>query len=531
MNPTQHAPPTTPGRIAVALWVICLAGLALRGGLAERLYPMTGGDPLYSYTYRATLIAGGQWDGVYLMWHPPGYPLLVAGLAVALGGIVPVYWVGVGVSLVCYLGLFWVIDRLVAQRARYPGTRLVAGSFVAFYETLFLWAAAPLSEPVYLFALYSAVLVLDRQRPGPGTALAAGLLLGAAFTVRLEAAAPTVGLGLYLVLRGRSSSTGGDRGGALVLVSALVVGWLAAAGWLIVRVDYLRACSAEQAVSYTVPPAHGGAEVVTRVVECAYHAFTVWLPFALLLPYWVLVGAGFTHRASAPGRPSLHLLLLAVVLPSAVAVAWTIMHKRTASFLLPAAALWVALGVEALARQWLRFSPRAVRVVLALVVLGNVIQGVRIGFALRKLEPARDVPDYVAARVLEGAGAEPGPVWAFGSEPDVYALRQWPIVYPFFDRNREYNRAYLDHAGDPAGFVAELRARGFRYLVFVLAPVPAPGSRTEQQPFSNYGPPPDRADLEQIAAAPARFGLEDLGSPPAAGARVRVRVYRVRGSR
>jgi hypothetical protein len=487
---------------------------------------MTGGDPLYSYTYRATLIADGQWEGAYLMWHPPGYPVLVAGLAVATGKVVPVYWLGAGVSLACYLGLFWVVDRLVARRVRYPGTRLVAGSFIALYETLFLWAAAPLTEPVYLLALYGAVLVLDRPRLGPWPVLAAGLLLGAAFTLRLEAAAPSAGLGLYVVLRGRST---GGWGTGVVLGMAFTLGWLAGAGWLVAQVDYLRACSAEQAGSYTFPPAHGIGGLVTRVAECAYHAVTVWLPFALLLPYWVLVGAGLTHRASAPGRPTLHLLLFAVVLPSVVTVGWTIMHKRTASFLLPAAGIWVALGVEVLARRWIRFAPRVVWLVVALVVLGNVGQAARIGFALRKLEPARGAPDYVAARILEGAGADPGPVWAFGSEPDVYALRQWPIVYPFFDRNREYNRAYLDHAGDPAGFVAELRGRGFRYLVFVLAPVPAPGAgRGEEQPFSNYGPTPDRADLERIAATPSQFGLEALGEHPAAGGRTRVHVYRVR---
>src|SRR5262249_35448264 len=116
--------------------------------------------------------------------------------------------------------------------------------------------------------------------------------------------------------------------------------------------------------------------------------------------------------------------------------------------------------------------------------------------------------------------------WAFGSEPDVYALRGWPIVYPFFDRDVEYNRAYTEHTGDPAAFVAELRSRGFRYLVFVLAPTAE--DRIEKQPFTGHGPPPLRDGLERIAAAPERLGLDDLGARPADRGRVRVHVFRIR---
>jgi hypothetical protein len=505
------------------LWGLCLLGLVIRAWLAERVYPMTG-DPLYSYTYRATLIAAGRWEGVYLMWHPPGYPLLVAALTTALGNHVPPYWVGVGISLGCYLGLFWVVDRLVARRARYPGTRLVSGSFIALYETLFVWAVSPLTEPVYLLTLYGAVLVLDRDRPGR-VAVFAGALLGAAFTFRMEAVAPAVGLGVYLAVRGYRAGGWRAGGGA---GAAFVAGWLAAAGWLVAHVDYLRACSAMQSASYTIAPAHGLAAQLGRAAECAYHAVTVWLPFALVLPYWVLIGSGLVHRANAPGRPVLHPLLLAVVLPSLVAVGWTIMHKRTASFLYPAAALWVGLGAEVLARRWAGTSRRAVGPLLALVVAATAVQAARVGFSLRKMEPPRQVSGCVAAEVLADAGAEPGPVWAFGSEPDVYALRRWPIVYPFFDREKDYNRVYAENIGDPSGFIAELRSREFRYLVFVLSPAPPGGRPGEPQPFSDYAPTPDRADLERIAADPGRFGLEPLGIRAAEGGRARVHVYRLR---
>jgi hypothetical protein len=440
------------------------------------------------------------------------------------GGQIPPYWVGVGISLACYLGLFWVVDQLVARRAYYPGTRLVSGSFVALYETLLTCSASPLTEPVYLLALSAAVLVLDRESPSRIAAFIAGVILGAAFTVRLEAIAPTAGLGLYVAAR--CYQTGGWRL-SMASLGAFATGWLITAGWLVGDVDYLRRCSIAQSESYTFPQAHGLKAHVVRMVECVYHAVTVWLPFALVLPYWVLVGAGLTHRAAASGRPVLHPLLLAVVIPGLVAVGLTIMHKRTASFLFPAAAIWVALGAEMFARCWAktRFS---VAIVLGLVVAANLIQAARIGFSIRTLATFREEPDFVAATILGDVGTEEGRVWAFGSEPDIYALRRWPIVYPFFDRDKDYNRAYASNAGNPAAFIAELKRREFRYLVFVLAPSPkSPTERSETQPFSCYGPLPERADLEQIAAEPERFGLKPLGTRPALAGRTGVHVYRL----
>jgi hypothetical protein len=202
------------------------------------------------------------------------------------------------------------------------------------------------------------------------------------------------------------------------------------------------------------------------------------------------------------------------------------MHKRTASFLLPAAAIWVGFGVEVLARRWVGHRPRLVGLLIWLTVLATLVQAARIGFNVRKEMPPREAPDCVAARILQDAGATRGLVWAFGSEPDVYALCRWPEVYALFDVQVGYNQAYTDHVGSPAGFVAELRRRSFRYLVFVLGT--AVEDRIEKQPFSVVGLWPLRSDLEQIAANPARFGLDDLGTRPADRGRVRVHVFHIR---
>jgi hypothetical protein len=519
--------PTRLKGIFAALVCLWLLGLAVRALLAWQLYPMAGGDPLYSYTYRAVLIAAGRREGVFLMWHTPGYPLLLAGLTALSGGIVRPYLGGVLVSLAAYSGLFWVVDRLVAPRVRLPATRLVVGSFVALYETLFVWATSPLTEPVYLLLLYGSLALVDRERPGGGRVLGAGMLLGAAATVRLEAVVPGAGLGLFLVLRALLTEPARFRVAARTAV-LFGAGWLLVAGWLVIgHWDYLQTCRQGYAASYTVPPANGLRGLLLRPLECLYVALTVWLPYTLLLPYWVLVGAGLLHRARGPGRPALHGPLLAVVLPTLVAVAVTVMVKRTGSFLLPAAAIWTGLGVEVLVRHWLAGRPRLVPLALACAIALNVGQAGRALLSPRDEAPPREHEDAVAAQLLRETGAARGPVWAFGSEPDIYALLNWPIVYPFFDRDREYNTAYTGHEGQPESFVAELRRRGFRYLVFSLARTGPGDAPVARQPFTGHGPPPWRADLEGLAARPGPAGLEEVGRRPAQRDTCVVYVFRI----
>jgi hypothetical protein len=494
--------------------------------LAQQLYPMVG-DPLYSYTYRAVLIAAGRWEGVFLMWHLPGYPLLLAGLTKLSGGAVHPYLAGVLVSLAAYSGLFWVVDRLVAPRVQLSATRLVVASFVALYETLFLWASSPLTEPVYLLLLYGSLALLDRESPGWGRLLGAGMLLGAATTMRLEAMVPGVSLGLFLVLRALLTKPAGFRQAARI-AALMSVGWLLLAGWLVIgHWDYLQTCRQAYVFSYTVPPAPGLKGFFLRPLECLYVAVTVWLPYTLLLPYWILVGAGLLHCARGPNRPTLHGPLLIVVLPTLAAVAMTVMVKRTGSFLLPAAAIWMGLGVEVLIQHWLAQRPRLVPLAFACAIALNVGQAGRALLSPRDESPPRENLDVVAAQLLREADAAQGEVWAFGSEPHIYALLNWPIVYPFFDRDREYNTAYTEHEAQPELFAAELRRRGFHYLVFSLAPAGPSDTPIARQPFTGHGSAPLRADLEELATHPWRAGLEELGRRPAQRNTSVVYVFRI----
>jgi hypothetical protein len=111
------------------------------------MYPWTGGST-YSYAYRGLLLADGQWHAAFQLWHPPGYPLLLRLLTKLSRSLISPHVWGTIVSIVCYFSLVIVIDRLVAPRAHRPSTRIAVASFLALYETLFIWATGPLTEPL-----------------------------------------------------------------------------------------------------------------------------------------------------------------------------------------------------------------------------------------------------------------------------------------------------------------------------------------------------------------------------------------------
>ncbi|MGL6073865.1 MAG: hypothetical protein ACRC8S_06870 [Fimbriiglobus sp.] len=474
------------------------------------------GDPTFSYCYRATLIADGDFRGVKLMWHPPGYPLLLAGLSSVSFGLLSPYAWGIAVSLACYAGLTVIIDRLIAFRTTSAATRLVAAGVLSTHETLAIWAAAPLTEPPYLLLVYAAVLALDRERVSTARGCLAGLLLGAACTLRLEGLAPTVGLCFLLAIRRRPGP-----------IAGLTVGWTIAAGWLLADPAYLAFCRAAQNTSFTIPLAHGLAGNFLRLIECVYYSATAWLPLVLLLPYWLFLAVGLLHPAQADGRGRLHLLLIGVILPCLAVVTASIMHKRTGSFLLPAAAVWIALGCEMFIQR-LGGSSQTRRLVILSVLALMIADSSRSLYRLHRRPNTHDPVSYVAASVLRDAAAETGPVWAFGAEPEVYAFWGRAVFYPFRTREVEYMRAYLDHIGQPEQFVRTLRDRGFGYLVFTLRDSPADGSPSEPHVYDGMvGVSPLRADLVRIRDAAAVLNLSLVGTALADGGKTRVYVFRV----
>src|SRR5262249_51860285 len=156
----------------------------------------------------------------------PGYPLVLGALT-WLGGdkLSPYAW-GTLLNLVSSLGLVLIVDRLLADRVRWPATRLVAASFLAFYEGVYLWATGPLTEPLYLLIVYGAVALADRPSLGLGRSFLIGALLGFAGATRLEGLAAFAGLSVWLVFQ--AAFSGEHRRVAAIKVTAgLAFGWLA----------------------------------------------------------------------------------------------------------------------------------------------------------------------------------------------------------------------------------------------------------------------------------------------------------------
>jgi hypothetical protein len=317
----------------------------------------------------------------------------------------------------------------------------------------------------------------------------------------------------YLALAGAMLPGPGRAVRVLAAMGPVVLGWGLACGWLALFSDYMTTARRAQETAYTIPLAEGVSRNLARLVACAYHACTVWLPYTLLLPYWLVLGAGFLHPARAAGRGSLHGLLLAVVLPSLVVVSATIMHKRTGSFLLPAAAAWFGLGIEVIVeRAGLQRRRFGVVAAVALALALNLTQAARVMFFETGGESGPASPTYVAGGLLSRHADEVGPVWAFGGEPEVYTFWNKPILYdPWWRPDEAYAETYARNRGNPAEFVAELRRRGCRYLTFVRSVAAKSGGAGEGQPYCPEARLPLRRDLDTLVESPAANGLALLG--------------------
>jgi hypothetical protein len=516
-------------RTALAVVLIALAGAALRGVAAWATFPWSG-DPTFSYCYRALLIYHGETAGVFLMWHYPGYPCLIAALMWLSGGLLSPYAAGLLLSAGSSVGLIFVIDGLVKPHVQLPSTRVVIASFLALYETLVVFSAGPLTEPVYLILTYGALALIYPPRLSSVRAFLAGLLLGLACSVRSEGLAPSVGLLAVVALTEARRTPDGSWWRSLRLVSLAAAGILLTFGWVLLNPEFMVYASQTQQDSFTVPPAQGLKANAARAVECVYHACIVWLPMVLLLPYWILLSVGLFGSLDSPAKRRLTFLLLAVILPSLAGVTLTIMHKRTGSFLLPAAAVWLGFGCEFLLLRTPLGTARARRaLVVALVLLLNVGQAGRLLRSLRAIHLEDGPPTYVQGRLLKQAKAPAGKVWAFGGEPEVYQAWDQPIVFPFRKRPMGEQWLYRDCEGSPDAFVQRLRDWQYDYLTFAVA---KDSSTTqtgyEDQPYGGYASQPRRSDLRRFIESDSAHGLELLGKAPASGGQAEVFVYRIR---
>jgi hypothetical protein len=205
-DPSPTSPSTAPAWTradGIALALLLLAALALRGFLAARSSGLTMDSPLYVRMAEDLLAAHRDPSPAH---H--GYPLLVALASLAIPGReLP----GRAVSLVASLvlvALVWIVARRHAPRS----CTLVPALGVAVHPLLAVYGSAVMTESVFLALAFGGIALLDARRARSG-----GALLGAAWWVRPEAVVVAPLAVLLAPLRGR------ERWLALVVALAVAL--------------------------------------------------------------------------------------------------------------------------------------------------------------------------------------------------------------------------------------------------------------------------------------------------------------------
>ncbi len=176
-RPTPVAPAPRSRSARLAPWVLLGLALSVRLLLWPRTSGLTMDSPLYVRMAEA-LLAGER--GASPAHH--GYSLLIA-LASALvhDRELPGRLVALAAS-VALPPLAWSIAR-----PRVPaGLAFAAGAVLALHPLLAIYGVAVMTEAPFLACTFAGLLLIERERPFAG-----GLLLGAAYWIRPEAAVVT----------------------------------------------------------------------------------------------------------------------------------------------------------------------------------------------------------------------------------------------------------------------------------------------------------------------------------------------------
>lgn len=345
----------------VSLGLALLAALALRSWLATQNSGLTMDSPLYVRMSEA-IRSGHTLAGP----AHPGYPALVA----VAGALVPGReWPGRAVSLLAGLALV-VITYALARRRLSPGWSSAAAWLVALHPMAAVYSGAIMTEATLLALLYSALLLIDRERP-----LAGGAGLGLAWLVRPES--------LVVAPVAAALSRGGWRGAVLIAagLAAFVIPYSAFLRWerghwmltpktVLVRPMFQDRQQAEwrlrdsDAVTDTTPLAERARRAAPSVVSgylprLARHA-------GVLLESWSWPLMLFGLAGLALGG---HALLAPLILTAALPLVAVPSDARFALLTLPALAVLAAAGASWLAARLERprpLAPAAASVILAL---------------------------------------------------------------------------------------------------------------------------------------------------------------------
>jgi len=365
---------------------VVLAALATIVGLAWGTF-VAGGSDSYCYLNQAELFARGAvrdldplatdpaWPGT--VWSfapaghtpsktvpgavvpicPPGYPVIMAGVRVALGRTA-MFWVTPLMGGVAVFLAFLIGRRLGGPAAGLLGAMLTASSPTFLYQIV-----QPMND-ITTAALWCAAVVVARRTDGGAAvrALWTGLLAGMALTVRPNLA-PLAAVTALICLSGPPARPLRDRA-----VDVAVFGAAAAPGLLFVMLI--------QNAMYGSPLASGYGD--PRELFAASHIlpnlqrYTRWL-LEVHTPFIAAAAAApFVLRGDAR-RQAIWLLIVAIVtvacyLPYVVFDAWW--YTR---FLLPAIPLLLALAAAVVAAILHRAPPSIRSLVFYVIASGLTI--------------------------------------------------------------------------------------------------------------------------------------------------------------
>jgi len=326
-------------------------------------------DPdLAGITYGATdLLNGGTIYGNCVETKPPGAYLIFAACYALFGRtLVPIYVLAALLHTACLLLL-----ALMARRTAGP----VAALFTAwFYAALAIDAAAAANCPNYdswmsFFVVFGlAALTPNAAHPTRGRPLLAGVLLGAAFLMKQQAAVFMIVAGLWVVLQGKGQGKrialhlGRLALGIVLPLAAVLLAW-----WLLGGLTTLARDLHPLRLRHYV-----GAVEYGEVLRMARERIGDYLGGTWL--QWALVLGGLIWWLSGRDKERLYTRRLLYLLAAVVAVmAGTRYYSHY--FIILAAPLALAAGhaaglaVRSLRRRWLRV---ALPIILGLSLLWTV---------------------------------------------------------------------------------------------------------------------------------------------------------------
>jgi 4-amino-4-deoxy-L-arabinose transferase-like glycosyltransferase len=232
----QPAPPGAGRRFARPLWLIFLAGLALRAAFLVFEPPTfpVGDERTYltwGTQYLPSARVGFSPFRMHLIFHPPLYPYFVAGLQSFPGGLAVVQWVQVALSAL----LVPAVGR-VGARAFGEHAGLVAAGITAAFPELVWFAPHFWSETVMLFLLWWAFeRLLEADATGRAfPAVLAGVLLGMTALTRETVLYFAPLAALWLAWR-PSRPAGRLRGAAFLAAVVLTVAPWTVRNWMVFR--------------------------------------------------------------------------------------------------------------------------------------------------------------------------------------------------------------------------------------------------------------------------------------------------------